>query len=291
MFRPCVRRHNVAVSDLNDRPDEPAAEPAPQPEVSADGMRERDAKEPDPAIRPPEELNLTPNELYEFITSDFESAWAAFAAMQPAPGRNGRGNMMFARQAMTLLEFACRLYGQDARARSDFSAALFDIDGRYFTEMPGRCGVVRSLLLPFHPAKGPDSADRTMLAALFDLTRHGLAHQYQNITVQLTDRRILAVSVSGAKYGDTLGSNTARANYLGYLKAQYNDVLLRLYPDTLYLDLKEALARARLLERGLRLTYLARGGDGASTYQFDAASLEAALDAGGHARVIGMPGR
>ena len=254
-------------------------------------MRELDdAQAAPPQNRAAGELNLAPAKLYEFITSDFESAWAAFAAMKPAPGLSGRGNMMFARQAMTLLEFACRLYGRDEKARRDFSHALYEIEARYFTEMPGPCAVGGSLLLPFAPSKAPESADRTLLTALFDLTRHGLAHQYQTIAVRLTDQRVLAIGVSGANYGDKLGTNMRRELYLGYLKADYNDVVLRLYPDVLYIDIKEAISRVGLLERGLEPTYFARGGQGEPSYQFDAASVEAALRAGGHARVIGRPG-
>ena len=254
-------------------------------------MRGLDEAEPvPPEHRPVGDLNLAPSKLYEFITSDFESAWAAFADMKPVPGLSGRGNMMFARQAMTLLEFACRLYGRDEQARRDFSDALMRIEPRYFTALPGPCGTGGSLLLPFALDRGPESADRTLLTALFDLTRHGLAHQYQTITVQLTDRRVLAIGVSGANYGDRLGANLRRELYLGYLKANYNDLVLRLYPDVLYLDIKQAISLAGLLERGLELAYFARGGEGEPTYQFDAAAVEAALHAAGHARVIGTPG-
>lgn len=247
---------------------------------------------PDAPERTPEELNLSARNLYEFITSDFESAWAALAAMKPEGQLRGRGNMMFARQAMSLLEFACRLYGKDENARSDVSVALFELERRYFTEMPGPCAVFdqRSVLLPFHPEKGPDSADRTLLTALFDMVRHGLAHQYQGITAELADRRVLVASISGVEYGDVLGNDPRRDTYLGYIKAEHDDLLLRLYPDVLYLDLKEAIARTRLLDRGLTLEYLERGGEEAHTYQFDAAAVEAALKAAGHRQVIAKPG-
>lgn len=242
--------------------------------------------------RTPDELNLSARKLYEFITSDFESAWAALVAMRPEGAVRGRGNMMFARQAMSLLEFAARLYGRDESARADFSQALFDRERRYFTLLPGPCIVFteRSILLPFDPGQGPESADRTLLTALFDMVRHGLAHQYQGITAQLADRRVLAVSISGAEFGEALGKTIRRDTYLGYLKATHDDLLVRLYPDVLYLDLKGAIADVRLLDRGLAFDYLRRGAEQGATYRFDAASVEAALRAGGHERVIAQPG-
>lgn len=280
---PGRQSETVCVSDERSQPLEPVA-PERQPVPAVDGfdsIEELDDKQPVPGERSAEDLNLPPAKLFEFITSDFESGWAAFAEMKPAPGRSGRGNMMFARQAMTLLEFASLLYGSDEDARAAFSEALFKIEPRYFTEMPGRCAKEGSRL-PFDPRKGPDSAECTLLAALFDLMRHGLAHQYQTITVRLTDRRVLAVGISGTNYGDVLGRNVSRDTYLGYRKAEFNDLVLTLYPDLLYLDLKAAIERSHLLERGLALKYLARGGESEKTYQFDVASVEAALNGAGH---------
>jgi hypothetical protein len=256
-------------------------------------MRELDdAQAAPPEHRAAGELNLAPAKLYEFITSDFESAWAAFAAMKPEPGRMGRANMLFARQAMTLLEFAGLLYEQDAGARRDFSEALIRVEPRYFTTMPGACVTSGVTRLPFDPRIGPESADRTLLAMLFDMTRHGLSHQYQTITVRLLDRRVLAVRISGPSYGETLSTDAAkyRDKYLSYLKADYNDMLITLYPDYLYLDIREAISVSKLLDRGLVPKYFERGGDESKTYQFDAASLESALKAANHIRVIGKPG-
>lgn len=245
------------------------------------------------AKRSAEELNLSARLLYRFITSDFESAWAALVAFEPKPPHLGRGNMLFARQAMSLLEFACRLYNESADARAEFSKALFEIDRRYFTQLPGPCTEIkgRAVLLPFHPEIGPDSADRTLLTALFDIVRHGLAHQYQSITVQLADGRVLAASVSGVKFGHDLGTNLRRELYLGYVIAEHDDVLVRLYPDVLYLDVKDAISRARLLDRGLALNYLERGAaDEDPLYDFDGPSVVGVMKAGGHEQVIGQAG-
>ena len=241
--------------------------------------------------RGPADLNLSAQILYKFITSDFESTWTALAAQRAEGAFTGRGNMMFARQAMTLLEFACRLYGQNADVRAEFSRALFEIETRYFTTMPGACAVAEGgVLLPFDPRAGPESSDRTLLTALFDVVRHGLAHYYQGITVELTDGRVLAISMSGASYGDELGKNLRRELYLGFVLAEHDDVVIRLYPDVLYLDVKEAIRRTGLLDRGLTLEYFERGGEGGRTYQFGGAALRRALEGGRHERVIARPG-
>lgn len=49
---------------------------------------------------------LPPETLYRFIVADFEGAWNALASYSTPCGR---GNFMFARQAMSLLEWAARL--------------------------------------------------------------------------------------------------------------------------------------------------------------------------------------
>jgi hypothetical protein len=52
--------------------------------------------------------NLTPKDIYNAITADFKGAWKSIA---DNPDNNiGRGNFMFAHQAMTLLEFVARFY-------------------------------------------------------------------------------------------------------------------------------------------------------------------------------------
>ena len=41
----------------------------------------------------------------------------------------------------------------------------------------------------------------SLLAALSDLIRHGLAHQYQQIVVHLNDEKHFYISLTGATYG------------------------------------------------------------------------------------------
>lgn len=54
--------------------------------------------------------NLQPDTIFRFICNDFETAWDAVARQRSGrSGRLGRGNFMFALQAMVLLEWASRL--------------------------------------------------------------------------------------------------------------------------------------------------------------------------------------
>lgn len=76
--------------------------------------------------------NLSVDEVHFFITGDFIGAWNSLAAN---PDKNiGRGNFMFGRQAMNLLEFAARLCTNDStgNALKNFSNELFKIELRYF---------------------------------------------------------------------------------------------------------------------------------------------------------------
>ena len=64
--------------------------------------------------------NLNPNEIYQFIVSDFRGAWDSIAANYNQI--IGRGNFMFALQVMNLLKFASRLCANDSKLLNNFSA-------------------------------------------------------------------------------------------------------------------------------------------------------------------------
>ena len=70
--------------------------------------------------------NLTTHDIYNSIVNDFNGAWNSIATNQDE--NIGRGNFMFASQAMHLLEFAGRLYDKDTNARQKFSKDLYDIE-------------------------------------------------------------------------------------------------------------------------------------------------------------------
>jgi hypothetical protein len=166
--------------------------------------------------------NLTVNELHDFILKDFEGAWNSVASNTSKD--IGRGNFMFASQAMNLLEFACRLYGRDSMMRRQFSMELKNIEPKYFTRLPSPCVDTKGFTLPHLRNKSGD----LLLWALFDLVRNGLAHQYQQIIVVLKNQRKFFIELTGAKEGRQL--NTVRKsrhdNHLNYYIDDDRDILL-----------------------------------------------------------------
>ena len=229
--------------------------------------------------------NLPAETLYDFIVGDFEDAWAALAATR---GPLHRGNFMFSRQAMTLLEFAGRLCNADqsGAALRDLSTELERIEPRYFTSLPGPClGAGDEYELPSSVAA---ARENQLLWALFNVIRHGQAHQYQQMAVELTDGRHLLVSLTGAQHGMVLNPALPHGRpvqHLGYTVLSDGDVAITVCPDVLFLDIKAAVERSGLLGRGLTLTYLKPRGK--THFQFDAVAVAAALNVGGHAQVPG----
>jgi len=194
--------------------------------------------------------------MYDAIVGDFVGAWNALVGTKHA---SGRGNFMFARQAMTLLEWGARL-ATGGRRRAEYlamSKRLFEIEPRYFTLLPGNCADNEE----FHLPKSGDHGPRQLLWAMFDLIRNGGAHQYQQLTVGLANRRRFAISIAnGPVQGPQLGTVRRQSWHLSY-HSQRGVVWLLVAPDTLFMDIKEAIDAAGLPSSALRFHYLPRGGD------------------------------
>jgi hypothetical protein len=228
--------------------------------------------------------NLSVNEIYHFITGDFIACWDSLAGNLD-PGI-GRGNFMFARQAMNLLEFACRLYEDDStgQARVDFSNELNSIEPKYFTRLPTICATTKGFTLPHLENRSGD----LLLWSLFDLIRHGLAHQYQQIIADLNDGHHFFVQLTGATPGRTLSTveNPRPNDHLGYCSDEDGDVAIRICPEILFIDFDNAINRSNLLGRNLNFDYLSRGGQSnRKFYNFDAAALINNLNGSGHRNI------
>ena len=67
--------------------------------------------------------DLDPQALMQFVIGDFETAWNAIAAVRDTVSR---GNFMFGKLTMVLLELVCRLCQTDSTraALADFSKEL-----------------------------------------------------------------------------------------------------------------------------------------------------------------------
>ncbi len=221
--------------------------------------------------------------IVDFIIGDFERAWDALAS---TPGSINRGNFLFARQAMILLEVACRLCFSDktGQALKDLSQQLEQRDSRYFTELPGTCWSAGSQPEFFLPSMGPNPATE-LIAALFDLIRNGQAHQYQQIRAQLSDGKDFEFGLTGAEYGLLLSRTFAAGRPSEHLKAQKEpngDLWMKIRTDVLFLDIRDAVHAAGLLNGALTFDYLSRPRAKSPHYQFSATDLETLFQSGGH---------
>jgi hypothetical protein len=225
--------------------------------------------------------NLSPEEIHRFIVDDFKGAWDSVAA-----NRNsgiGRGNFMFARQAMNLLEFGAMLCAGDSsgNALTDFSNQLHKIEPNYFTQLPSSCASTQGFILP-HIG---NVTGNLLLWALFDLVRNGLAHQYQQILAQLSDGKYFLVTLTGADYGGylSLANNPRPTNHL-CIHVNSDSLSLFVYPQLLFLDFEGAINTSGLLNRNLSFPYLTRSSQ-PRRYNFDLTSLQNYLVVGGHIKI------
>lgn len=224
-----------------------------------------------------------PETMFRFMVGDFRDAWDALAT-NPAPGLH-RGNYMFGRQAMALLERASRLCASDATgaALRDLTTELERIESRYFTLLPGSCAADSPEFRL--PATATAAPEQQLLHAIFDLVRQGHAHQYQQIVATLTDGKKFGMPLTGADHGLTIAAAAAAprpVNNLAYGRDADGDLVLVIRTDRLFLDIEEAIKASRLLARGLVFEHLQRPRGNPVHYQFDTAGAEAALQAGGH---------
>lgn len=222
--------------------------------------------------------------LLDFIIGDFEDAWDALAVR---PGKPHWGNFLFARQAMTLLEVACRLCQSDGsgQALKKFAAELACRDTRYFTKLPGSCWIPSNPPEFWLPGQG-SNPELELMAALFDLIRNGQAHQYQQIRVRLVDGKDFQFALTGAGHGLFLAQSLATGRPTDHLQAHKEtngDLWVKIRTDILFIDIREAVRSANLLNGNLTLSFLSRPRSQKSPhYQFSSTDLESSLRSGGH---------
>lgn len=228
-------------------------------------------------------LDITEQELFDFIIGDFEAAWDALAS---ARSPRHRGNFLFARHAVGLLEVACRLCKGDSSgdAIAAFSHAIERRDRRYFTRLPGACwapnpGTRKAFDLP---SRGPDP-DSQVVAALFNLIRNGQAHQYQQMGAVCSDGHQLRVSLTGAEHGALLRTTFESgrpAQHLAASRDAAGNLWIVVRPDVLFLDLRDSIREANILGRGLTFSFMSD--DRNATFNFSAADAESSLRSNGH---------
>ena len=202
--------------------------------------------------------------LLDFLAGDFECAWDAVAAK---PDAVSRGNFMFARQAMTYLELACRLCGNDQNAVRDFSSELAAREARYFSRIPSLCQTPKEFSLP--TISGDSSHE--LISLIFDMVRNGQAHQYQQINATLSDGVEFFIGLSGAEQDRFIDHTLLRGRPGDHLKPgtlPSGAMFINIRTDVLWHDLRDSVRAAKLVERGLTFDYLQR------RYSFSSTDLQ-----------------
>ncbi len=224
------------------------------------------------------------NEIFEFITGDFQCAWDALAGNPGGPATNG-GNFMFALLGAVLFEWACQLCKSDSRAQKDFAIELQKMNRKYFTQLVGKSGVSKN----FPSIDG--KPEYSLLGAIWDLIRNGQAHQYQDINVKLKGNGRWILMIRGVQHGVPLSevaANRGLVHHLDYRVDSDGDVLLYIHPGVFFLDVRDAIMKAKLLHRGLKINDWTKGDGGRSgEYQYTGNQLVESLKNNSHVIVNG----
>lgn len=219
------------------------------------------------------------NRIFEFIVSDFEAAWGGLVDRKG--GHVGGGNFMFALLAMILLEFACRICAKDKTNTklTNLTNALQKIESRYFTPLPGPCSETNRFTLP-----GPNP-DRHLLGMIFDLVRHGKAHQYQSAIVTLSDGEVdIDLAGAASDRGLTRKGRHRPRKHLHYRVSSSGDLSLYIRTDQLYLDIKKAIKDSGIISPNDIVTDIIRPNPKKPYYKFTVADLERSLKDGKHVK-------
>jgi hypothetical protein len=228
----------------------------------------------------------TDSDVFSFMEGDFRCCWDALAGKSKAEADN-RGNFLFALQAAILLEWVARLCTNQT-VREDFASALESIDKRYFIDLPGPCQRAgRDFDFPGLPGKAPQES---LLAALWDIIRNGLAHEYQDIIVNLTCGKQWGLKIKGVLPGLTLAKVDRMRGTLQHLDfevTQAGDLVLGVHPGIFFLDICAAVRNANLLGRVTASTHFRRPLN-STTYQYDVVQLERAFRTGGLQKVASV---
>lgn len=193
---------------------------------------------------------------------------------------------MFARQAMSLLELACRVCKADTSGKmlQDLSVALHSRDPRYFTVLPGPCWHPKKRSFDL-PSKG-SLPDNELIAALFNLVRNGLSHQYQQMRAVLADAKEFGISLTGAEYGCPLAMTFSQGRPTHHLSAKRDadgNLWITVMPDVFFLDLRDSIQEIDLVRNGSTFEHMVE--DRWETFTFSSSDAETALRDKGHMQI------
>jgi len=214
--------------------------------------------------------------LFSFIIGDFEWAWRAVSGLTGTG--ISRGNFLFARSALLLLEIISRICASDktGKALSEFSSALDSQDPRYFLELPGQV-MGRSTEYTLPSRNG--TPEKEMIGCIFDLIRNGHAHQGVQISASLSDGSLLGFSITGADNGTSVEkiSGSERINHLSISNKRKDEIWVMFHPNVMFYDLRSAILISDLLRLGLNIDFLTRPRANSNYYNFSAEEMRKAL--------------
>lgn len=104
----------------------------------------------------------------------------------------------------------------------------------------------------------------------------------------MNDGKLFGIYLTGAEPNRILAKVMASPRpegHLSYTLDKDTDVILRVYSDILYLDIKLAIEKSGILKRGLSFTHMVRPKGKNPKYNFDTKSLETSLSSAGHSKI------
>ncbi|HEY1339422.1 MAG TPA: hypothetical protein VGF59_18040 [Bryobacteraceae bacterium] len=228
--------------------------------------------------------HLEASTVFRFLVEDFASVWDALVAGSEPP--ESGANFALGLMAGVLLELCCRIAGSNPHHYAQFSERLGQQEPRYYSEVPFVTELPKRFKLPAGP-KVP--ANRQLLPVIFDLLRHGQAHQYQQMVARLADAKVFGIQLTGAErrqespsYESLMRPPRARpADHLAIdCTVAPGNVWLRVHPEVLFKDIELAARMSSLLSGVLQLDYL-------RPPAFEATSEEIlkALESAGHPKL------
>lgn len=235
-----------------------------------------------PPLRPGE---VEGSQLFRFLVDDFSAAWDALVTTTES--FDAGGNFAFAAMSTVLIELCCRVAQSNATAYAHFAERLEEEEPRYFSELPfsvkrGKRSA-KEFALPRSQRYADRPADRQLIAAVFDLLRNGLVHQYQQIVARTADGKTFGLSLTGVdprnrppRYRDLLRGPGKPPGHLDIVPTPKGHLWLILRPEILFRHVEVAALRSSLFSGTLHHRHLRRN------YQVTVADIRSALESAGH---------
>jgi hypothetical protein len=204
--------------------------------------------------------HLEANTVFGFLVEDFASVWDALVSGTDPP--ESGANFALGLMATVLLELCCRIAGSSPHHYAHFSQRLGEQEPRYYSEVPFSVKLPTRFKLPASANVPPE---RQLLAAIFDLLRHGQAHQYQQMVASLADQKVFGIQLTGAERSNGSASyaslmrwpNQRPTDHLALdMTAAPRNVWLRVRPEVLFKDIELAARMSSLFSGVLQLDYL-----------------------------------